>query len=162
MKKQVLSTILIGLSAFSSYAQLVAPEAKPVRPITDALMVIQFGGQKLEVLPSIRATRKNSGPYSIVNTEPLEVISNEKLGVAYSYAVASNVLFNGEISIKFKPGYALSSLGGVGTSFKLLVSPDIYVMTVTTPADLVKWVNLLQAQPSIQWVEPFTIKARFN
>ena len=162
MKKEFFTIVVIGLIGFSSYAQLVAPEVKPVRPIKDASMVIQFGGQKLEVLPNIRATRKDSGPFSIVNSDSLEVIANEKLGVAYSYAVASNVLFNGEISIKFKPGYAVSSLGGMGTSFKLLLSPDIYVMTVTTPADLVRWVNLLQAQSSIQWVEPFIIKGRFN
>jgi len=162
MKKQILFTILISLCGFSSFAQLFAPEAKPVRPITNALMVVQFGGQKMEVLPSVRATKKDSGSYSIVNTEPSEIIVNEKLGVAYSYAVSSNILFNGEISIKIKQGYSISNLGGLSTTFKLLVAPDIYVMTVTTPADLVKWINLLQAQPSIQWVEPFTIKARFN
>ena len=162
MNRKLIQIIFISLIGLSSHAQLVVPEVKPVRPITDASMIIQFGGQKLEVLPSLRAIRQDSGVYTIFDSDASEAIRTEKLGVAYSYAVASNVLFNGEISVKLKPGFSASTLGGVGSGLNVLVSPDIYVMTVTTPHDLVRWVNLLQAQPSVQWVEPFIVKARVN
>ena len=162
MKKKLSLIILCNLIALASYAQLAPPEVRPVRPIVDASMVIQFGGQKMEVLPNLRAIRNESGAYTVTNSDTSVTISNEKLGVAYSYSIASNILFNGEISIKLKPGYDASILEKKGLVLNVLISPDLYVTTVTTPQDLVKWTNLLQAESSVQWVEPNIIKARLN
>ena len=162
MKKELCLIIVSNLIGFASYAQLTPPEVRPIRPITDASMVIQFGGQKMEILPSLRAIRNESGTYTITNSDPSVTISNEKLGIAYSYSIASNILFNGEISIKLRPGYDASTLEKKGVVLNVLISPDLYVTTVTTPQDLVKWTNLLQAESSVQWVEPNIIKARLN
>lgn len=162
MRINYIFCLMLGLSWPFSNAQPVLPEVKPARTIIDPAMVIQFGGQKIEVLQNIRAIRQESGAYSVVDSDASENIGKNKLGVAYSYTIGSNILFNGEISIKMKSGNTSASLGGTGSGLKLLIPPDIYVKVVDTPQDLVKWVNLLQAQPSVEWVEPFTIRARLN
>ncbi len=162
MKIKFIQIILTSLIGVSSQAQLLVPGIKPTRSIIDPAMIIQFGGQKLEILPNLRAIRKDLNTYTILNANVSEAISKENLGVAYSYAIKSNILLNGEISIKLRDGYTASALTAISTNAKILISPDIYIITASTPQDLVKWVNLLQTLPSVQWIEPFTIKARLE
>ena len=162
MKNRLLKIFLICIVSELAHAQLIVPDVEPVRPVLNTAMVIQVGGQKLEVLPNSRAVQIGSAMYSITNSDSSENITKDRLGVAYSYAINSNILLNGEITIKLKNGNTASSLAGLGTGLKLLVSPNVFVMTVNTPSDLVRWVNLLQAHPAVEWVEPFSVKARIN
>ena len=130
--------------------------------MTDTAMLIQFGGQRIEVLPANRAVREANGQYSIVQAETSEVITTDRLGVGYSYASNSNILLSGEISVKLKPQYSMASLGSLASGSKLLVSPDVYLLKANTPLDLIRIMGLLQANPAVNWAETFTIRARIN
>jgi hypothetical protein len=162
MKNKLLKIVLVCFISELAHAQLNVPDVKSFRPVLNAAMVIQVGGQKLEVLPNSRAVQIGSAMYSITNSDSSENITKDRLGVAYSYAINSNILLNGEITIKLKNGNTVSSLGSLGTGLKSLVPPSVFVMNANTPSDLVRWVNLLQAHPAVEWVEPFTVKARVN
>lgn len=162
MKHRLLTISLICIVSELAHAQLVVPDVKPVRPVLNTAMVIQVAGQKLEVLPNSRAVQIDSAIYTIINSDSSENITKERLGVAYSYAITSNILLNGEITVKLKNGNTASSLGSLGTGLKSLVPPSVFVMNVNTPNDLVRWVNLLQAHSAVEWVEPFIVKARIN
>lgn len=143
-------------------AQLLVPEPTPPRVVSNAAMLIQFGGQRIEVLPASRAVRESNGQYSIVQADTSEIMTMDRLGLGYSYAINSNVLLSGEISVKLKPQYSMASMGSLAAGSKLLVSPDLYLLKANTPLDLVRMMGLLQANPAVNWAEPFTIRARIN
>jgi len=143
-------------------AQLVVPEPPPPRAVGNSAMLIKFGGQRIEVLPSNRAVRNPNGQYTVVVTNPAEPITKDKLGVGYSYASNSKVLLSGEINFKLKLGFSAASLGSIAVDSKLVASPDMYLFTPSTPLDLVRTVGVLQANPAVEWVEPFIVRARIN
>ena len=160
--KEKFILILSILTWHIGYAQIIVPDPQPRRAVSNLDMVIQFGGQKLEILPSKRAIRQPSGQYSIVVVDTSEAINKDKLGVAYSFALASNVMFTGEISFKTRAGANASSTGALATRVKVLVPPDVYVLTANSPIELVSLVKLLQKNPSVEWVEPFIAHGRIN
>ena len=143
-------------------AQLVAPLAPAPRPVSNAAMVIQFGSQRIEVLPAIRAVKQANGQYNLVDAGVTETITPDRLGVGYSYVSNDKVLINGDISVKLKTGFSATSLGSIAVGSKLLVPPDLYVLSARTPLDLVRMIGMLQANPAVDWVEPFIIRARFG
>ena len=157
---------LISVFIFSALAytqacgQLVAPQAPTPRPVSNAAMVIQFGSQRIEVLPTSRAVKQASGHYNVVDAGTSEAMTKDKLGVGYSYASNAKILMNGDISVKLRAGYSVTSLGPLAAGSKLLVPPDLYVLNASTPLDLVRMVGALQANPAVDWVEPFIIRAR--
>jgi len=154
--------LLFAMACDFASAQLLAPDPTPPRVVSNAAMLIQFGGQRIEVLPASRAVRESNGYYSIQQADTSEVIAVDKLGVGYSYASNSNVLLSGEITLKLKPQYSVASLGTLATGSKLLVSPDLYLLKANTPLELIRMMGLLQSNPAVNWAEPFTIRARIN
>lgn len=157
---------LISVFIFSALAyaqacgQLVAPQAPTPRPVSNAAMVIQFGSQRIEVLPASRAVKQANGQFSVVDAGNSEAMTKDRLGVGYSYASNAKVLMNGDISVKLRAGYSVTSLGPLAAGSKLLVPPDLYVLNASTPLDLVRMMGTLQANPAVDWVEPFIIRAR--
>lgn len=152
--------ILSGLLCTTAYAQLMVPHATTPRPVSNPAMVIQFGGQKIEVLPTMRAVKQANEQYLLVEAGASEVMNKNKLAVGYSYASNAKILMTGEINVKLKAGYSLSSLGSLSVRSKLLLPPDLYIVHASTPVDLVGIMVALQGNPSVEWLEPFIIRAR--
>lgn len=160
---KLLSIAIFFVALWScAHAQLVVPESPPARAIGDAAMLMQFGGQKIEVFPASRAVKSLNGQYTLVDASTSEALSKDRVGVGYSHASHSHVVLSGEISIKLKARYSVASLGPIASEVKLQMPPDLYLFTARTPLDLVRWVGWLQANPAVEWVEPFSVRARIN
>jgi len=161
MKKKMTVIILVVLST-RAQAQLIAPPPNPVRMVGNATMLIQFGGHRLEILPTQRAVRQANGQFTVVDANAVDTINKDSLGMAYSYSANTKVTINGEISMKLKTNYTVSSLGNLAAGAKPLVPPYIYVFQAATPMDLVKIVNQLQANSAVEWVEAMNYPVKFN
>lgn len=154
--------IVLALIFDLAHGQLVAPPPPALRPISNPNMVIQFGGQRIEVLPTNRAAKIANGHYSVVDASPSELMTQDKLLVGYSYASNAKILMNGDISVRLKAGYSIQALGSLAAGSKLLAPPHLYVLSASTPLDLVRWISVLQANPAVEWAEPYIIKARIT
>lgn len=162
MKHLLLSLSLVCLAP-CLMAQIVLPNTPaPLRDVVNTEMLIQFNGQKLEVLPTQRGIRNSSGAYKLISTNASEPFTRDSLGVAYSYAIRGPVFLTGELSVKLKPGFQANALSGTGTNARLMVPPDVYIMMVGTPSAMVNLVKQLQLNPAVDWVEPFTTQGNIN
>jgi hypothetical protein len=157
--KKILLMVSLFLMAQLAIAQIVLPNAPaPMRPVTNPEMVIQFNGQRLEMLTTQRGIRNASGVYSIIPADSSDTITRDKLAVAYSYALRGPVFLTGEVSVKLKPGFQASAISGAAINMRLMVPPDVYIFTVSTPVAVVTLVKQLQLNPAVDWVEPFAIQ----
>ncbi len=162
MKKLLLSFSCLLLHA-TCMGQIILPSAPaPLRAVVNPDMLVQFNGQRIEILATQRAVRNSAGVYSILGADASEVITRDKLGVAYSYALRGPVFMTGEVSVKLRQGFQASSLNEVAASARLLVPPDVYILKVNTPNALVSLVKQLQLIPAVEWVEPYTIQGNTN
>lgn len=151
--------VSLFLIAQLAIAQIVLPNAPaPMRPVTNPEMVIQFNGQRMEMLTTQRGIRNASGVYSIIPADSSDTITRDKLAVAYSYALRGPVFLTGEVSVKLKPGFQASAISGAAINMRLMVPPDVYIFTVSTPVAVVTLVKQLQLNPAVDWVEPFAIQ----
>lgn len=150
--------ILSAASCTLANAQLVVPKPPLQRPIVDMTMVIQFGSHRIEVLPTERAVKQANGQYTKMTTGSSEALSKDRLGIGYSYASNAHILLNGEVSVKLRTGFPLTSLGPLSSGAKLLVPPDLFVLNASTPLDLVRMMGALQTHQAVDWVEPFIIR----
>ena len=157
--KKFLLMVSLFLIAQLALAQIVLPNAPaPMRPVTNPEMVIQFNGQRMEMLTTQRGIRNASGVYSIIPADSSDTITRDKLAVAYSYALRGPVFLTGEVSVKLKPGFQASAISGAAINMRLKVPPDVYIFTVSTPVAVVTLVKQLQLNPAVDWVEPFAIQ----
>jgi hypothetical protein len=157
--KKILLMVSLFLIAQLAIAQIVLPNAPaPMRPVTNPEMVIQFNGQRMEMLTTQRGIRNASGVYSIIPADSSDTITRDKLAVAYSYALRGPVFLTGEVSVKLKPGFQASAISGAAINMRLMVPPDVYILTVSTPVAVVTLVKQLQLNPAVDWVEPFAIQ----
>ena len=73
------------------------------------------------------------------------------------------MILTGEISFKLKKGMSLASiLNAPVTSIKILINPDVYVVTSSTPIELVSYFKLLSISSAVEWVELYKINGKFN
>ena len=157
--KKFLLMVSLFLIAQLAIAQIVLPNAPaPMRPVTNPEMVIQFNGQRMEMLTTQRGIRNASGVYSSIPADSSDTITRDKLAVAYSYARRGPVFLTGEVSVKLKPGFQASAISGAAINMRLMVPPDVYIFTVSTPVAVVTLVKQLQLNPAVDWVEPFAIQ----
>jgi hypothetical protein len=157
--KKILLMVSLFLMAQLAIAQIVLPNAPaPMRPVNNPEMVIQFNGQRMEMLTTQRGIRNASGVYSIIPADSSDTITRDKLAVAYSYALRGPVFLTGEVSVKLKPGFQASAISGAAINMRLMVPPDVYIFTVSTPVAVVTLVKQLQLNPAVDWVEPFAIQ----
>ena len=157
--KKFLLMVSLFLMAQLAIAQIVLPNAPaPMRPVTNPEMVIQFNGQRMEMLTTQRGIRNASGVYSIIPADSSDTITRDKLAVAYSYALRGPVFLTGEVSVKLKPGFQASAISGAAINMRLMVPPDVYIFTVSMPVAVVTLVKQLQLNPAVDWVEPFAIQ----
>jgi hypothetical protein len=162
MKNLLLSLSLVCLAP-CLMAQIVLPNSPaPLRDVVNTEMLIQFNGQKLEVLPTQRGIRNSSGAYKLMSSDASEPFTRDSLGVAYSYALRGPIFLTGEVSVKLKPGFQATALSGTGTNARLMVPPDVYIMMVSTPSAMVNLVKQLQLNPAVEWVEPFTTQGNIH
>ena len=152
--------IFSTLACTLANAQLVVPEPPLQRPVMDMNMVIQFGGHRIEVLPAKRAVLQANGHYTALSTGTSEAMTKDRLGMGYSYASNTHVLMNGELSVKLKTGFSLTSLGPLSTGAKLVIPPNLFVLNASTPHELVRMMRALQTHPAVDWVEPFIVRNR--
>lgn len=154
----ILLLILSTLVYTQANAQLVAPAPPKQRQVIDTNMVIQFGNHRIEVIPGKRAVKQLNGQYSLVTAETSDTISKDRLAVGYSYASSAQIMLNGELNVKLKTGYSLTALGSTSEGAKLLIPPDLFVLSASTPHDLVRKMKVLQTNPAVDWVEPFILR----
>jgi hypothetical protein len=161
--KKIFMMLCVSLLAPLGHAQILLPNAPaPLRAVVNPEMMIQFNGQRMEVLATQRGVRNAAGTYTLSNADATDVLSRDKLGVAYSYARRGHVLITGEVSAKLRTGFQASALSGLGADIRLLAPPDVYILTVSTPPAIVSLVKQLQLNPAVEWVEPFTIQGNIN
>jgi hypothetical protein len=161
--KKIFMMLCVSLLALLGHAQILLPNAPaPLRAVVNPEMMIQFNGQRMEVLATQRGVRNAAGTYTLSNADATDVLSRDKLGVAYSYARRGHVLLTGEVSAKLRTGFQASALSGLGADIRLLAPPDVYILTVSTPPAIVSLVKQLQLNPAVEWVEPFTIQGNIN
>jgi hypothetical protein len=161
--KKFLRSVGCLLLIQSAMGQIVLPNAPaPLRAVINSDMLIQFNGQKMEILGTQRGVRNAAGIYSLVGADASDTITRDKLGVAYSYALRGPVFLTGEVSVKLRGGFQANALNGIGNNVRLLVPPDVYILMVNTPNALVSLVKQLQLNPAVEWVEPFTIQGSTN
>ena len=161
--KNLLLLVSFFLMAPSAMAQIVLPNAPAsLRPVTHPEMLIQFNGQRMEMLATQRGIRNTSGVYSIIPADTSEAITRDRLAVAYSYALRGPVFLTGEVSVKLRPGFQASAISGAAINMRLMVPPDVYILTVSTPVAIVNLVKQLQLNPAVDWVEPFAIQGNTN
>ena len=157
--KKLLLLVTLFLAAPLTMAQIVLPNAPASpRPVINPEMVIQFNGQRMEILAAQRGIRNASGVFSIIPADSSDTITRDKLAVAYSYALRGPVFLTGEVSVKLKPGFQASAISGAAINMRLMVPPDVYIFTVSTPVAVVTLVKQLQLNPAVDWVEPFAIQ----
>lgn len=161
--KTLLLLVTLFLTAPLTIAQIVLPNAPAsLRPVINPEMVIQFNGQRMELLAAQRGIRNASGVFSIIPADSSDVITRDKLAVAYSYALRGPVFLTGEVSVKLRPGFQASAISGAAINMRLMVPPDVYILTVSTPVAVVNLVKQLQLNPAVDWVEPFAIQGNTN
>lgn len=161
--KKLLLLVSLFLIAPSTVAQIVLPNAPAsLRPVINPEMVIQFNGQRMEMLATQRGIRNASGSYSIIPADTSDAITREKPAVAYSYALRGPVFLTGEVSVKLRPGFQATAISGAAINMRLMVPPDVYILTVSTPVAIVNLVKQLQLNPAVDWVEPFAIQGNTN
>ena len=161
--KKIFITLCVCLLALMGHAQILLPNAPaPLRAVVNPEMLIQFNGQRMEVLATQRGVRNVAGTYTLSNADAADALTRDKLGVAYSYARRGPVFLTGEVSAKLRTGFQASALSGLGVDIRLLAPPDVYILTVSTPPAIVSLVKQLQLNPAVEWVEPFTIQGNIN
>jgi len=161
--KKIFITLCVCLLALMGHAQILLPNAPaPLRAVVNPEMLIQFNGQRMEVLATQRGVRNVAGTYTLITADATDGLSRDKLGVAYSYARRGPVFLTGEVSAKLRTGFQASALSGLGVDIRLLAPPDVYILTVSTPPAIVSLVKQLQLNPAVEWVEPFTVQGNIN
>ena len=161
--KKLLLLVTLFLTAPLTIAQIVLPNAPAsLRPVINPEMVIQFNGQRMEMLAAQRGIRNASGVFSIIPADTSDAITRDKLAVAHSYALRGPVFLTGEVSVKLRPGFQASAISGAAINMRLMVPPDVYILTVSTPVAVVNLVKQLQLNPAVDWVEPFAIQGNTN
>jgi hypothetical protein len=160
MKKYII--LLAFLLSNQLLAQIAIPSVSDgPRPVSNPDMLIQLNGQKIEVLPNLRAIKQGNS-YSIISTDSADVLTSEKLGVAYSYARRGNIPLTGEISFKTRASFNAGSLGSISSKIKILIAPNVYIFNVNTPVELVSALKILQNNNGVEWVEPFVPPLKIN
>jgi len=169
--KKLLATGLVLLACSLTWTQGVVA-ATQTQAIQDPQMVIS-GPNKLELLPTSRAVPQPSQGnfatpiFSIITTSANAPITNTQLAVAYNHALNTTVFLTGEVSFKLKTGASLSALQAdlqsvINVSPKLLVSPSVYILNATSPAQIVNLTNQLKASSAVEWAEAAVILGRVN
>jgi hypothetical protein len=159
-----IKTAFLFLSVVSNLvsAQITAPDPHPLRPVSNPAMLMQFAGQKIEILPQKRALKQAMGTYTTVDALTSDVITKDSLGVGYSYTINAQVALNGEISFKLNPGYTSASVGIVNKNSSTLITPSLHIIKASTPLDYLRIMGELQANPAVTWAEPYIIRGKFN
>jgi hypothetical protein len=151
-------SLLSGLAG----AQITLPDTPPPRAVVNPAMLIQFKGQKIEILPQKRAVKQAIGLYTLVDAQPSDAFTKDSLGVGYSYTINAHVVLNGEISFKLNPGYTAANVGTLKKNSSTLIMPGMHIIQAATPLDYLKIMGELQSNPAVSWVEPYIIRAKFN
>ena len=160
--------ILIFLSFFELAAgQIILPQIpeniKPLRSPINTDMIIIDQSSSIEILPLLRAKPVTRDNFKISDSDAYGKFNKDSLGVAFNHTSGNDLILTGEISFKLKKGMSLASiLNAPLASIKLLINPDIYVVTSSTPIELVSYFKLLSISNSVEWVELYKINGKFN
>ena len=136
---------------------MVSPDVISIRPDGDE--VVKLGGVNIGFLRTRRGVIRDepgervlSGAVVATEQDPLGPTSP---GIVYNYSMQLYGLVSGELSFELKPGVDPQSLawGSTGAP-KVLVPPFVYVVNVTSGAEFLRVLAMLQKSTRVRWVEP--------
>jgi hypothetical protein len=132
--------------------------------VQDQRMVIVDRGMNLEIVPALRAIPEfqtgggNRINYNVTPSNAGDPIDLGHLGVATNHALQARCFFTGEISFSAKQGLKESELeASLYPGLKLLVDPNVYVVTASTPAEFVALYQRLISRSDLERVEPYML-----
>jgi len=149
---------LVAAYAMQAFAQLPAP-SPATQPVRDPTMVVEDRGQKLEFLPTLRATPEIMSGGRIVVHRLKVVPANapfaaRSLGVVYNHTIQAQGFLTGEITFSPKGSRLAADLQASSYhGLKKIVEPNVYEVLARTPAELKSMFAALKARSDLEWVE---------
>lgn len=160
--------ILVFLS-FCEFAtgQIILPQiSENIKPLRDPIntdMIILDQSSTIEILPLLRAKPVTRDNFKIIDSDAFGKFNKDSLGVAFNHTGGNDLILTGEISFKLKRGLSLTSISNAPvTAIKLLIKPDVYMVTSSTPIELVSYFKLLSISHAVEWVELYKINRKIN
>lgn len=160
--------IFVFLSFFEfASAQIILPpipeNIKPLRTIINTEMVISDQSSSIEILPLLRAKPLTRDNFKITDSDAYGKFNKDSLGVAFNHTSGNDLILTGEISFKLKKGLSLASISNLPTAaISVLIKPDVYIVTSSTPIELVSYFKILAISNAVEWVELYKINGKFN
>jgi hypothetical protein len=159
----VLSFLLIA-SLFGVQSASWAQELRPLQVLLSPPAqnrVERFTGTNLGVVVDRRANRRvvrdgsDSRVASVDIASSGEVLSYQRSGVVYNYAMQSYGLISGEISFKVRDGVNASSFAwGQTPPPRRLVGPTVLVVNAPSLDEFLRVMRMLRGDNRVLWVEP--------
>jgi hypothetical protein len=160
--------ILVFLT-FCEFAtgQIILPQMpeniKILRAIKNTDMVISDQSSSIEILPLLRAKPLTRDNFKLADSDAYGKFSKDALGVAFNHTSGNDLILTGEISFKLRSGLSLASISNVPTAaIKILIKPDVYIVTSSTPIELVSYFKILAISNAVEWIELYKINGKFN
>ncbi len=152
--------ILVSLLSVSANAEM-RPIARTVVPVTDATMVVDDRGVKLEVFPNKRAA-VGTNTVGRAAVQRVQVASAEtpfsrlQPGLVFNHAYQQYGYITGEIAFRLKGGSAPGAdfPPSLYPSLKKIGTLDMYAVTAPTPRVFLEVLKRLQARTDLDWVVP--------
>lgn len=159
MRKMIVGVIaVLWVQPFAGFAQpIISPDVISIRPEGDE--VVKLSGANIGFLRTRRGVVRDepsagqlSGAVVATEQDPLGPTSP---GIVYNYSMQLYGLVSGELSFELKPGADPRVLAWGATSApKVLVAPSVYVVNVTSGAEFLRVLTMLQKSADVRWVEP--------
>jgi len=158
--QKVFLGLLVGLALQPAIAQgqpIVSPDVISIRPDIDE--VVKLAGANIGFLRTRRGVIRDepgalglSGAVVATEQDPLGPTSP---GIVYNYSMQLYGLVSGELSFELKPELDPRGLAwGATGAPKVLVPPSVYVVNVTSGAEFLRVLTMLQNSTGVRWVEP--------
>lgn len=158
--QKVFLGLLVGLTLQPANGQgqpVVPSDVISIRPDGDE--VVKLSGVNIGFLRTRRGVVRDepgervlSGAVVATEQDPLGPTNP---GIVYNYSMQLYGVVSGELSFELKPGVDPRGLpwGETGAP-KVVVPPSVYVVNVTSGAEFLRVLTMLQKSTGVRWVEP--------
>lgn len=158
--QKVFLGLLVGLTLQPAIAQrqtIVSPRVISIQPDIDE--VVKLGGTNIGLLRTRRGVIRDEpgalGLSGVVEATEQDPLGPTRPGIVYNYSMQQYGLVSGELSFELKPGVDPRGLAWGTTGVpKVLVPPYVYVVNVTSGAEFLRVLTMLQKSAGVRWVEP--------
>jgi hypothetical protein len=150
--------LIIGLQSDISLGQpIISPDVISIRPDSDE--VVKLSGTNVGFLRTRRGVVRDEpgaiGLVGAVEATDQDLLGPKRPGIVYNYSMQLYGLASGELSFELQTGVDPRGFAwGATAAPKLLVTPSVYVVNVTSGAEFLRVLTMLQKSPNVRWVEP--------